>query len=113
MTDRRYRNDFFPIDKACACYACQNFSRAYLNHLLRVGEVLSATLCSIHNIHWFHQFMGRMRQSILDGKFEEFRQEVHRIYPEKAAGAASFQGGTRGGRKGTGGSKRGRKPKRR
>jgi queuine tRNA-ribosyltransferase len=110
LTDRRFRNDFFPIDKQCTCYTCTHFSRAYLNHLLRVGEVLSATLCSIHNIHWFHLFMARMRQSILDGKFEAFREEVHRIYPEKAAGAAAPQ---KGPKPSGGAGKRGSKRKRR
>ena len=57
---------------------------AYLNHLFRVGEILSATLCSIHNIAWFHQFMGAMRESILRGRFEEFRRQVHETWPEGA-----------------------------
>jgi queuine tRNA-ribosyltransferase len=81
LTDRRYRRDAYPIDSSCDCYTCTNFSRAYLHHLLRVGEVLSATLVSIHNIHWFQSFMGRMRTSILDGSFETFRREVHEVYP--------------------------------
>jgi len=89
LTDRRFRNDFYPIDKDCTCSTCRNFSRAYLNHLLRVGEVLSATLCSIHNIAWFHQYMARMRQSIVEGRFEAFRREVHEIYPPGSAGAAA------------------------
>ena len=113
LTDRRFRNDFFPIDKSCRCYTCTTFSRAYLNHLLRVGEVLSATLCSIHNIHWFHQFMQRMRQAILDGSFEAFREEVHRIYPEKAAGSASFQGADKKRKHSSGQARRGSKRKRR
>lgn len=89
LTDRRYRNDFYPIDKDCTCTTCRTFSRAYLNHLLRVGEVLSATLCSIHNIAWFHQYMARMRQSIIEGRFEAFRKEVHAVYPPGSAGAAA------------------------
>src|SRR5690606_26698175 len=54
ITDRRYRNDFFPPDTNCTCYTCRTFSRAYLNHLFRVGEILGATLATIHNIAWFH-----------------------------------------------------------
>ncbi len=81
LTDSRFRNDFYPIDKNCSCYTCTNFSRAYLNHLFRVGEILSATLCSIHNITWFHTFMADMRQSIVDGRFEAFRRGVHELYP--------------------------------
>lgn len=83
LTDRRYRNDFYPIDPSCSCYACTNFSRAYLNHLFRVGEVLSSTLVSVHNLHWFADFMARMRASILEGTFPAFREEVWVHYPEE------------------------------
>lgn len=81
LTDRRYRRDFYPIDTSCTCYTCQNFSRAYLHHLFRVGEILAASLASIHNIAWFHQMMTAMRASILDGTFEAFRQRIHEAYP--------------------------------
>lgn len=83
LTDRRYRNDFYPIDPSCSCYTCTHFSRAYLNHLFRVGEVLSSTLVSIHNLHWFADFMARMRTSILEGTFSAFREEVWKRYPEE------------------------------
>ncbi|MCA9568705.1 MAG: tRNA guanosine(34) transglycosylase Tgt [Myxococcales bacterium] len=81
LTDRRYRNDMFPIDPSCTCYTCTSFTRAYLHHLFKVGEILAATLASIHNIAWFQQYMGRMREAIVDGRFQEFREEVHRYYP--------------------------------
>lgn len=89
LTDRRFRNDHYPIDPSCSCYTCRTFSRAYLNHLLRVGEVLSATLCSIHNIAWFQTFMADMRKSILEGRFEEYRKRVHEVYPPGAVGGAA------------------------
>jgi queuine tRNA-ribosyltransferase len=81
LTDNRFRKDMFPIDTSCTCYTCRNFTRAYLHHLFRVGEILSMTLAAIHNVAWFHQFMGRMRQSILDGTFEAFRAETLGYYP--------------------------------
>jgi len=81
LTDRRFRNDFYPIDTSCRCYTCTHFSRAYLNHLFRVGEILSATLASVHNITWFHTFMADMRQSIIEGRFQAFREDVHALYP--------------------------------
>ncbi len=113
MTDRRFRNDFYPIDTDCSCYTCKNFSRAYLNHLLRVGEVLSATLCSIHNITWFHQFMARMRQAILEKRFEAFRKEVHELYPPGSPGQSNSKPASeaQGGQKSR--SKRGRGRKKR
>ena len=81
LTDQRYRSDLYPIDTRCTCYTCKTFSRAYLHHLFRVGEILSATLVSVHNIAWFHQFMAEMRTSIVEGRFQAFREEVRRIYP--------------------------------
>ena len=77
------RADFYPPDASCSCYTCQNFTRAYLNHLFKIGDILSATLATIHNLAWFAQFMGEMRQSILEQRFEAFRKHVHTIYPEK------------------------------
>ncbi len=83
VSDARYRRDMYPPDTSCSCYTCSNFTRAYLNHLFRVGEVLGATLATLHNLHWFADFMGRMRQSIVDGSFERFREEVREVYPEQ------------------------------
>lgn len=81
LTDSRYRSDLYPIDTRCTCYTCRTFSRAYLNHLFRVGEILAASLVSIHNIAWFHQFMAEMRTSIEEKRFQKFREEVREIYP--------------------------------
>ncbi|MDP6931299.1 MAG: tRNA guanosine(34) transglycosylase Tgt [Myxococcota bacterium] len=87
MTDRRYRNDMYPPDTSCECYTCRTFTRAYLHHLFRVGEILSATLATIHNLTWFAGFMGRMRASIEQGRFQEFRREVHRVWGDPATPA--------------------------
>ena len=85
VTDSRFRTDMYPPDSSCDCYTCTRFTRAYLHHLFRIGEVLGATLATLHNLHWFANFMGRMRASILDGSFESFRAEVHETYPDKPA----------------------------
>lgn len=97
VTDSRYRKDMYPADTSCRCYTCSNFSRAYLHHLFRVGEVLSATLSTIHNLYFFAEFMDRMRQSILDGHFAEFRRKVHEVYPEdvEPKPVAAHDGGAR------------------
>ncbi|MCB9762727.1 MAG: tRNA guanosine(34) transglycosylase Tgt [Alphaproteobacteria bacterium] len=92
VTDRRYRRDMYPVDTSCDCYTCTTFTRAYLHHLFRVGEVLGATLATIHNLHWFAGFMARMRQSIVDGTFEAFRAEVHEAYPEKGSKRSQSKG---------------------
>ncbi len=85
VTDSRFKRDMYPVDTSCSCYTCRNFTRAYLHHLFRVGEVLGATLATIHNLSWFAQFMAAMRQSLIEGRFEAFRAQVHETYPEKAA----------------------------
>ncbi|HJN77587.1 MAG TPA: tRNA guanosine(34) transglycosylase Tgt [Myxococcota bacterium] len=84
VTDSRYKRDMYPPDSSCGCYTCQNFTRAYLHHLFKVGEVLGATLATLHNIHWFCDFMGRMRGSIVEGSFEAFRAEVREVYPPRS-----------------------------
>ena len=99
VTDSRYRRDMYPPDSSCSCYTCTNFTRAYLHHLFRVGEVLGATLATLHNLHWFADFMGRMRQSIVEGSFEAFRADVREHYPPKdepEEPPPSTGGGTRG-----------------
>ena len=82
ITDRRYRKDMRPLDEKCTCTTCRTFTRAYLHHLFEVGEILGAVLASVHNIAWFQQFMGAMRESIVDGTFEAFRAHVRELYPE-------------------------------
>ncbi len=70
LKNARFREDFQPLDAACPCYTCQNFSRAYLSHLVRSQELLGYTLLSIHNITELIQFTQKIRQSILQGSFK-------------------------------------------
>lgn len=74
LTNRRYRRDAYPIDVSCDCYACGDgrFSRAYLHHLFAANEVLSAILCSIHNVHFYTALMRRARQAILEDRYADF-----------------------------------------
>lgn len=74
VTASRYRDDFSPLTDHCECYTCSNYTRAYLHHLLRAKEMLGATLMSIHNEHFIITLVAQMRQSIIDGTFEELRQ---------------------------------------
>lgn len=83
ITHSRYRRDAYPIDTACQCYTCRTFSRAYLHHLFEIGEVLGATLATIHNLRFFGDLMERVRASIADGTFAAFRKDIHALYPEK------------------------------
>jgi queuine tRNA-ribosyltransferase len=68
-----YKEDSSPLDPECDCYTCRNYSKAYLRHLFLAGEMLSARLNTIHNLHFYLALMNRMRESILNGTWEEFR----------------------------------------
>ena len=69
-----YREDFGPIDEECRCPVCSNgYTRAYISHLFRAGEMLGSTLASIHNEFFVVNLTSRVRESILDGSFDEFK----------------------------------------
>ena len=74
VTKGKYRTDKYPIDTQCGCYACQNFSRAYINHLINSKEILGSTLATLHNITFYQDLMRGIRQSIEDGNFQAFRR---------------------------------------
>ncbi len=72
IKNAQYRLDTRPLDEHCSCYTCQNFSRAYLHHLYRLKEILSARLHTIHNLHYYQQLMAEIRASIEADAFAEF-----------------------------------------
>jgi queuine tRNA-ribosyltransferase len=74
LRNARYRADVRPLDEACACYTCQNFSRAYLYHLQRVNEILGAHLNTLHNLFYYQELMGQLRQAISEGKSADFAE---------------------------------------
>jgi queuine tRNA-ribosyltransferase len=76
--------DFRPIEEGCECFACQNFSRAYLRHLLNVDEILGLRMVSVHNSHLYLKLMADVRQHLEAGTFAEFRREfVANYVPSK------------------------------
>jgi len=97
ITNTKYRNDFSPLDEECGCYACGGkrplpnppqrrgkemgfYSRAYIAHLFHGKEMLAGTLASIHNLYFIVHLVDDIRQSILDDKFFEFKDEFFRKY---------------------------------
>lgn len=78
IKNARFERDFGPIDGACDCYVCRNYSRAYVRHLYRCGEILAARLCTWHNIHFLIHLMKRARASILEDRYEDFRADALR-----------------------------------
>ena len=73
----RFATDRTPIDPGCNCYACQNYSRAYLSHLYRAGELTFFRLASLHNLHYYLNLMKQMREAIMAGEFEKFRRNFY------------------------------------
>jgi queuine tRNA-ribosyltransferase len=78
LRNTRYKTDTRPLDQTCTCYACRNFSRAYLHHLHKLGEILGARLNTIHNLHYYQTLMAEMRAALEAGSFEEFRVQFAR-----------------------------------
>jgi queuine tRNA-ribosyltransferase len=72
IANARYVSEKSPIDDSCTCYACRNFSSAYLRHLVLAQEILGATLLTIHNLNTLLTLMNDIRQSIMDGRFDRF-----------------------------------------
>ena len=73
IRNARHKDEDQPLDESCDCHACRNFSRAYLHHLHRAGEILGARLNTIHNLHYYLQLMREMRTAIDAGSFDLFR----------------------------------------
>lgn len=77
IRNARYKDDRLPLDETCQCYTCRHFSRAYLHHLNRVGEILGAQLSTIHNLHYYLQLMTEIREAIDQNRFSEFIAQFH------------------------------------
>ena len=80
IRNARYAEDERPPDPSCGCYTCRTFSRAYLRHLSTVGEMLGATLNSIHNLAFYLDTTRRIREAIVLGSFDAFRQKFHQTF---------------------------------
>jgi queuine tRNA-ribosyltransferase len=79
-----YKSDFKPIEEGCECYACRNFTRAYLRHLLNVNEILGLRMLSVHNSHMYLKVMADMRAAIAAGTFADYyRQFIANYRPSQ------------------------------
>jgi queuine tRNA-ribosyltransferase len=88
VVNAQFARDPQPIDEDCQCYTCQNFSRAYIRHLIIAKEMLSATLLSIHNLHTLIKLTADIRQTILAGDFTDFAND----YFQKAKSNVAAEG---------------------
>jgi queuine tRNA-ribosyltransferase len=85
ITGARYRRDFRPIDAECDCYTCANYTRAYVHHLFKAKEMLSSTLCTIHNERFVIRLVDQIRAAITAGEFDDLREHVlGRYYSTRA-----------------------------
>jgi queuine tRNA-ribosyltransferase len=80
IKNERFKNDHEPLDKGCECYTCKNFSRAYLRHLYIAREINSSILNSIHNIHFYLDFMSKIRYAIKLNTFNDFKENFLNSY---------------------------------
>jgi queuine tRNA-ribosyltransferase len=87
IKNAEFADDRRPVDDACGCYTCRQFTRAYLRHLFHAGEMTSATLNTLHNLRFYLDTMHRIREAIVFGSLEEVRQEYRRIFPLQPAAA--------------------------
>lgn len=77
IKNARFKDDSLPIDKACSCYTCRNFDRAYLHHLFRTKELTYFRLASLHNLHYYLNLVKEAREAILEDNFDAFRADFY------------------------------------
>ena len=79
IRNSQYQHDTRPIDEQCGCYTCQHYSRAYLRHLDKCGEILGARLNTIHNLYYYQELMRSIRAAIAENRFEQFVSEFYAL----------------------------------
>ena len=77
IKNARHQDDPRPLDEACACPACRNYSRAYLHHVVRAGEMIAGMLLTWHNLHYYQELMAGLRGAIADGRLAAFVADFH------------------------------------
>jgi queuine tRNA-ribosyltransferase len=83
IRNNRYKDDFRPLDENCDCYACKNYTRAYLRHLFVAKELLAYELASVHNLHFYLSLAKSARKHIIEGDFPEWKNKVIKIISKK------------------------------
>lgn len=83
IKNKQFERDFTPLDEKCDCYTCKNHTKAYIRHLYKTQESTAATLLSIHNIHFLIKLSQDLRNSIIEGNFESYCDELMRGFQSK------------------------------
>ena len=76
LFNKKYEKDMRPIEEGCGCPACRYYSRAYIRHLLKAGEMLGMRLCTLHNLYFYNKMMSDIRAAIREGRFAEYRRDM-------------------------------------
>ncbi|MCA1949964.1 MAG: tRNA guanosine(34) transglycosylase Tgt [Treponema sp.] len=84
----KYEYDFNPIDPECTCKVCHNYSRSYMRHLYRTGEILSSILASYHNLYFLHDLVKKARQAINEDRYDQFKKEFLSSYLQGKEGGS-------------------------
>jgi queuine tRNA-ribosyltransferase len=80
IKNAEYKTDHAPIDRDCGCYACRNFSRAYIRHLFNTGEILAPRLATMHNIHFFVEVVSQMREALMEDRLSGWKADFLNRY---------------------------------
>jgi queuine tRNA-ribosyltransferase len=88
IKNQKFKEDFSPIDAECDCYTCENYTKAYIHHLLKNDEMLGASLASIHNERFVVRTVDLIRESLIEGSFFEYKRSfLERYYGADQAAA--------------------------
>jgi queuine tRNA-ribosyltransferase len=79
IRNSQYAHDTRPLDEQCGCYTCQHFSRSYLRHLDKCGEILGSRLNTIHNLYYYQELMAGLRNAIEHDQLEEYVKEFYAL----------------------------------
>ena len=82
LKNAKYERDFMPLDYECDCYTCRHYSKAYIRHMIKAGETMSAMLLSEHNLHFLINMMRNIRKAIEEDRFLDYKKEFYEKYGE-------------------------------
>ncbi|MDH5453034.1 MAG: tRNA-guanine transglycosylase, partial [Paracoccaceae bacterium] len=82
IKNARHQDDPRPLDEECECPTCREYSRAYLHHVFRTGEIIASMLMTWHNLHYYQELMAGLRQAIVEGRLANFVADFHETRAE-------------------------------